>query len=66
MNIDSNADNLITPQDLSKILGKSLASVYRLTGERKIPFYKIGGSIRFSLTDVKKYLTAGRVESILK
>lgn len=66
MNFDSNAQNLITPEDLTKILNISKSSVYRLVDNRSLPFYKVGGNLRFSLTDIDSYLKEVRIESISK
>jgi len=66
MNIDSNVKNLITPDELSKLLNISKPSVYRLVEKRILPFYSVGGSLRFSLIDIEAYLSNVRVESIDK
>lgn len=66
MKIDSNSKNLITPEKLSEILSISKVSVYRLVEKREIPFFKVGGSIRFLLADIEKYLANSRIESIKK
>lgn len=57
---------LLSTSDLSKIFNISQASVYRLIDSRRIPFYKIGGSLRFSEQDIIKYLEACRVEPIFR
>lgn len=57
---------LLSPSDLAKILNISRPSVYRLIEGRTIPFYKVGGSLRFSEKDVIKYLEENRVEVIRK
>ncbi|MCX6154105.1 MAG: helix-turn-helix domain-containing protein [Candidatus Kapabacteria bacterium] len=64
MTNDSNSDNLITPAELASQLSISMATVYRLIETRKIPFYKIGGSLRFKQDDVEKYIELNRKESI--
>jgi len=55
---------LIDINDLAKLLNISKTTAYRFIGNRKIPFYKIGHSVRFSLNDVEKYLEKIRVEQI--
>jgi excisionase family DNA binding protein len=50
----------IEPTALSELLGISLSSVYRLVERRRVPFYKIGGSLRFAKDDVLKYLEDSR------
>ena len=66
MNTGSNVQNLITPQELSKLFKISKSSVYRLVDSRILPFYKIGGNLRFSLNDVDGYLNGVRFESMIK
>ena len=66
MDIGSNVKNLITPEDLMKLLNISKSSVYRLVDKRSIPFYKIGGNLRFSIIDIEGYLNKVKVEPIKK
>lgn len=66
MNIDSTTDNLISPKELAKYLKISQATIYRLIERRKITFLKIGGSLRFSKSDIEEYLRDSRVEPIKK
>jgi len=33
---------------------------------KKIPFYKIGGSLRFKLSDIEKYIKSARFEPEIK
>lgn len=56
------SDNLLTPKDLASMLRVSTASIYRLIEGRKIAFYKVGGSLRFTKEDVTKYLREVRIE----
>ena len=58
MNIGSSVKKLITPEDLMKLLNISKSSVYRLVDKRSIPFYKIGGNLRFSIDDIEGYLNS--------
>ena len=62
MNIDS--IQLITTDELAKILNVSQTTIYRIIEARKIPFYRVSGSIRFDKKDVANYLNEKRVESI--
>lgn len=57
-------DKLITPKDLAKIFNISGTSVYRLIDSRKIPIYKVGGSLRFNPTDINEYLKKVRINPI--
>jgi len=65
MNSGLTPNKLITPDGLADILNISKASVYRLIASRKLPFYKVGGSLRFSIDDIDKYLGGVRVEPIV-
>lgn len=56
------SDNLLTPKDLALMLRVSTASIYRLIEGRKISFYKVGGSLRFTKEDITKYLREVRIE----
>jgi len=57
---------LLSIKDLGKIFNISQATAYRIVDGRKIPFYKIGGVIRFSEQDILKYLEDCRVEPIFR
>lgn len=62
-------ENLITKQfltaiELKEILGISVASVYRLIDTRKLPAFKIGGSIRFLKDDVISFLKSTRIDQL--
>jgi excisionase family DNA binding protein len=46
----------LTVKEVAQIFNVSVSSVNRLMDKRKIPFFKIGGSIRFSDEDVNQYL----------
>lgn len=54
----------ISPNELKDILGISLPSVYRLINNRKIPAFKVGGSLRFLKEDVIEYLNSHRIDQL--
>ena len=68
MNNGSNADHrsksFLRPEELAEFLSISKPTVYRLIEKRQIPFYKIGGSLRFKMEDVVKFTENNRVEPI--
>jgi excisionase family DNA binding protein len=66
MSDGSNTNKLIDPNELADLLSISRSSVYRLIDGRKLPFYKIGGGLRFKLSDINNYLELVRVEPIAK
>ncbi len=65
MPIDSNLTlQLLTLDELAGWLKISKPSVYRLVQKRQIPFYKVGGSLRFGKNDIMSYLQKNKIESI--
>ncbi len=65
MPIPSNPiSEFLTPCELAHLLKISKPTVYRLVDKRQIPFFKVGGSIRFDKKDIMCYLQGRRVESI--
>lgn len=66
MNGDSNTNNLITLKELAKFLGISKSTVYLMVETRKLPFFKVGGSLRFKMSDIEEYLQRVRFEPIVK
>lgn len=55
---------LLTIQEVARLLRISVAGVRRLQSARHLPFLKIGGSVRFDKSDVVAYLAGQRVEAI--
>jgi excisionase family DNA binding protein len=65
MTEDSNSRiDLLTIKDLAGLFKISVSGARRLQQERRIPFIKIRGSIRFAKSDIVDYLKKVRVESI--
>lgn len=69
MNNDSKWDNVIekkflSPNELAKLVNVSKCSIYRLVEKRQIPFYKIGGSLRFKKEDIINYLEMSHIKSM--
>lgn len=52
---------LMTVEEVAELLRISKQSVYRLTDQRKIAFYKIGSRLRFAEKDVMHYIDSARV-----
>ena len=63
-NGSSSIIKLITPDDLAEFLSLSKPTIYRLVDGRKIPFFKVNGSLRFSKDDIINYLNDNRIEPI--
>ena len=49
-------NRLLTVEEAMQFLQVSKPTIYRLTSQKKIPFYKIGGSVRFSETHLLAWL----------
>ena len=65
MPINSSAiDALLTFREVAELLRISVPSVRRLQHRRLIPFFKVGGGVRFNENDIASYLERNRVESI--
>jgi excisionase family DNA binding protein len=58
------ASELLTIAEVAKLFKISVSSVRRLQQQRRIPFIKIGGSVRFVRDDIVSYVERERVESI--
>jgi excisionase family DNA binding protein len=55
---------LLTVQEVAKMLKISASGVRRLQQARQLPFIKVGGSVRFSKRDIASYLEVRRVGPI--
>ncbi len=67
MTIGSNENRIrtfLTPDEMAECLAVSKTTVYRLVVRRQIPFYKIGGSLRFRKEDIEKFFEERRIGPI--
>jgi excisionase family DNA binding protein len=65
MSIDADPTlGLLTVPEVAGLLKISVPTLRRLQQQRRIPFIKVGGRIRFSRSDVAAYLGRQRVQSI--
>lgn len=70
MNIEiKNQNNMIktilTLKEVSELTGLSKSTLYKITHQNKIPFYKPNGkNIYFKRDEVEEFLTSKRVSSI--
>ena len=65
MPIDSKpAIDLLTIAEAAELLKISVSGMRRLQQRRRIPFIKLGGSIRFARQDLTSYLQKNRVEAV--
>jgi len=55
---------LLSIPEAAELLTISVSSVRRLQQERRIPFFRVGGSIRFAKVDLMSYLARRRVGAL--
>jgi excisionase family DNA binding protein len=56
--------DLLTIREAANLLRLSVSGVRRLQRQRRIPFIKLGGSIRFDRRDLVNFLNMKRVRAI--
>lgn len=61
----TNRTHLLTPKQMLDMLQISRPTLYRLMGQRQIPFCKVGGSVRFRLIDIEAYLEKNSIKSLV-
>jgi excisionase family DNA binding protein len=65
MSIDCDPSiDLLTIREAANLLRLSVSGVRRLQRQRRIPFIKLGGSIRFDRRDLANFLNKNRVQAI--
>lgn len=52
--------HLLTIDELAGQLGITIRHVRRLVAERRVPYLKVGGLVRFDPTDIAAWLDEGR------
>ncbi len=55
---------ILTIAEVAEILKISITSMRRLQHKRRIPFIKVGGAVRFSISDLTAYLENQRVKPL--
>ena len=56
--------DLLTITEAAKLLKISVSGMRRLQQRRLIPFFKVGGTIRFAKSDLLAYLRKHRIEPV--
>jgi excisionase family DNA binding protein len=51
---------LITVQDAAKYLAVSTSTLYGWVWQKRIPFVKVGRSLRFELAELQKFIQSNR------
>jgi excisionase family DNA binding protein len=49
-------NSLLTVRDVATLLRVSKGTVYRMVGERRLPFFKLGTGVRFRERDMDDFL----------
>lgn len=57
-------EQYLTVPETAVYLNTSERFVRRLVAERRIAFHRVGRHVRFAVSDLDEWLTAGRVEPI--
>ncbi|MEV0839884.1 excisionase family DNA-binding protein [Actinocatenispora sera] len=60
----STEDSVLTVEEAAAVMKMSTRYVRRLVAERRIPFHKVGRSVRLLTSDVWAHVQAGRVEAM--
>lgn len=47
---------LVTIKEISRLLNIAEKTIYKMAAEERIPAYKLGGSWRFSIAEVQRWL----------
>jgi excisionase family DNA binding protein len=66
MSTASDSVELLTIAEAAKLLRVSVSSVQRLQQRRLLPFIKVGGRVRFAMSDLSSFVADNRVEAIGK
>lgn len=61
---ESSELDLLTVREAAAFLTISVASTRNLQHARRIPFFKVGGSVRFAKMDLVSYLVQQRIGSL--
>ncbi|KWF36030.1 hypothetical protein WL88_14235 [Burkholderia diffusa] len=56
MSTDSNGGEILTIKEVADFLKVTERTIYRLAAARKIPAFKVGGTWRFSRTDIDRWI----------
>jgi excisionase family DNA binding protein len=60
--LPSNDRRLLNIEHAAAHIGRNMSFVRRLVARRELPFFKIGGALRFDLRDLDRYVDSCRVD----
>ena len=55
---------LLKVNEVSEILGLKVSTIYKYTMSRKLPFIKLGGSLRFDIEKIEEFIQENSKEPI--
>jgi excisionase family DNA binding protein len=55
---------LLNPRQLARTLGVSTGHIYRLCQQRKVPFCRVGGSVRFRSDSIERWIRGQEVATV--
>ena len=61
--IGNRTDDFLTLKEAAEYIGMSQSFLKTLKYGNKIPFYQVGGNIKYKISDLKTYLESCRIES---
>ena len=56
----SQNEEFMTAEDVGRFFHVAARTVYNWTVDKKIPYYKIGGAIRFKRSDIEGWVEKGK------
>ena len=63
---DYQDEELVSLADAAKFINMSKSFLKTVRYRNEIPFYQLGGSVRFKIADLKQFIETCRVESVQK
>lgn len=57
-------DRLLKPEVVAELIGCSRGHIFRMVARRKIPFCKIGGSVRFRQESIERWIAGQEIGTI--
>lgn len=60
MQEEEEMENYLTVKDVAELLRLKEKTIYKMAEENRLPFYKVGGSLRFKREEIDRSLRASR------
>lgn len=59
-------ERLLSPAELAKLTGLKVSYLYHLTHYKRIPFLKLGSTVKFKISEVEKWLAGCEIQTGLQ